>query len=85
MNLTRTERRLWKLLGDGSPHTKDELAKFLWDEFGENPKQAIAQHVSNIRFKLPKEFDITTRTIKGKFHYVLTQRVTAETAPVPTV
>ena len=33
MKLTRTELRLWRLLGDGTPHTKDELAKSLWRHF----------------------------------------------------
>ena len=83
MKLTRTEKKLYQLLSDGKPHKPEELAKYLWDEFGVNPNQSIRTYMSNIRFQLPAGYDIASRKIAGKFHYLLVKLIENGTAPVP--
>ena len=50
INFTRTELALLRVLSDGMPHTKEELAKCLWDDLAS--MRAIPAHMCNIRKKL---------------------------------
>ncbi len=50
--LTPTQRRLWEILKDGEPHTKDELWKCIGDETSVSSN--LANHISMLREKLKR-------------------------------
>lgn len=48
--LTATEQRIFNLLSDGRPHTKEEIHTCINDELA--PVSAIANHISRMRKQL---------------------------------
>lgn len=54
---TPTEERIFDLLSDGHPHSRDELFKCLTDDLADT--SAIRPHLTRLRGKInPKGFDI---------------------------
>lgn len=49
--LTPTQQRIWDVLKDGQPHTKDELVACINDEL--SPRNTIHVHLTYLRRKLP--------------------------------
>lgn len=77
MRLTPTQQRLYDLLLDGYPHSRDELISLLDDEFNERPEDCVYAHLSNMRKQLgPHGQDIVTRGINGKSTYRLVRHIT---------
>ena len=56
---TATEQRLYTLLLDGMPHSREEVRDCVGDEYTEY--MAVAKHVSKLRRKLPLGRDIVAR------------------------
>lgn len=50
IHFTPTEKRILQVLGDGLPHTKEELHTCLMDELSE--VDTVKTHISNLRTKL---------------------------------
>lgn len=50
--LTRTERKILKVLQDGLPHTKEELLLSYSDEYGET--NGLKAHIGHIRGKIER-------------------------------
>lgn len=68
--LTATEQRIFNLLSDGKPHTKEEVHTCLNDEL--SPVSAIANHISRMRKQLRHHAkDILCRYGGGKTTYQL--------------
>lgn len=60
---TPTERRILVLLGDGLPHTKEEIHGCLNDEL--QPLTSIHVHIMAIRAKLPVDTEIICQLVGG--------------------
>lgn len=72
MNLTPTERKIMDLLGDGERHTRQELRDVIdpYIEF-----TTVQAHVSNIRKKLPRGYNIVCVMWGGSIHYQYVRHV----------
>lgn len=71
---TATQQKFMDVLSDGLPHSKEELAKCLWDEQGDIDNVKI--HFSNMRKVLnPQGQDIVTKYVGGRVHYMLVRLI----------
>lgn len=67
-DLPPVQLRMYTILKDGLPHSREELHGCLWDE--EGSIYNIKQHISKLRARLrPLGFDILTQYIHRKMHY----------------
>lgn len=66
--LPPTQRKMLKMLGDGMPHTIEELFTCLFDEMGK--KRTVSVHLVALRKLLrPKGMDILVQFVNRKMHY----------------
>ena len=76
--LTPTERRLYDMLSDGEPHTKEELQTCMSDTL--TGQQVMQVHLVNMRPKIrSRGLGVLTQTIKGKLHYRMVQFISRST------
>lgn len=72
-HFTLTQRRILDVLSDGEPHTRWELRRAAGDELME--LNALNQHISRLRHKLPDEKTIVCVLVKRRICYRLVQLV----------
>jgi len=77
LRFTKTQQKLYDILGDGLPHSKPELAKCLPDDLGVISNIQI--HFSNMRKILnPVGQDIVTKHIQRRTHYMLVRLISKQ-------
>jgi hypothetical protein len=66
-DFTCTETRIWRVLKDGEPHTQDELKGAVDPDYPELcTLKNVANHLSNMRKKLPTGTVIITRLVNTR-------------------
>lgn len=72
--LTKTTAKMWKILQDGSFHTREQLHACLWDPLAEI--SAIQYHIHKLREVVgPHGLKIVAREVDGRRGYILVRAI----------